>query len=293
MPRAEDAERAGSGAPTVVIATGWTRGILPMGLDRPLSLGGGDRLGADGLGATLPLDHLPELMALVGEECAAREAGGTRWFGLPPLALVGSRGSGRTHAARQLARHAGLPFLRLDLAGEEGLRRLRRSVAPSEVEVPSEVVLAMLASGRANPVVLVTGLDEADGETLATLASMVDRRAGRRWTEEGVSATVDLTHVTWLIAVEDVSGLPQALRAALRPIDVALPARASGEGVTTEQELMTLGLLDELLADLGRPGLVRPDAYRTVLGVVAKSWTWRSLADLRLMLASVLTAAGP
>lgn len=278
------------GPPTLVVGSSWSRGPMALGLDRPFELRGGDRVGRDGLAATLPLDWLPEFMDLVGDECFERDMLGTGWFGLPPVALVGPEGSGRTHVARQLARHAGLPLVVLDVAGDEGVRRLLPAALPPEVGMASDLVVAMAASCCANPVVLVTGCGEADAEALAALECMVDRHAGCRWLEEGIEAAVDLSCVTWLVAVDDEGVLPHGLMRQLQVVGTRLPLHESHDGSTPAEQLMLLGLVDEVLADLGMSGPVSPDTWRLLSQPLRERWTWRRFSDLHAKVGAILTA---
>jgi len=229
--------------PTVVVGSGWSRRKLPLGLDRPVELRGGDRLTPDGMATALPLDWCAPLLDVVEEECRSRLEAGDVWFQLPPLALEGRAGSGRGHVARQIARYAGVPFLLIDIAGEAGVRRLRDASVAHSVALPNSVVVAIASTCCANPVVYVTGADGATGEALGLLTAMVDPLVGARWVEESIEASVDLSHFTWLVETTDVGCLPLQLASILGTVGITSDLEAG--------ELVLLGLLDEVVAELG------------------------------------------
>ncbi len=174
--------------PTTIVARSWTGGPLPLGLDQPLELRGGTILAPDRMPAELALDWVPRVQEAVIVACMRQALADEPWFAMSPSALVGEPGAGRTLMARRIARCAGLPFISIDVSGPVAASRLAPSMRSPDVVAPSAVVLAMAISRCANPIVLVTGVDEADDHTLGILHSMIDPVSSRRWSADALEA---------------------------------------------------------------------------------------------------------
>ena len=238
--------------PTTVVARSFGGGAVPLGLDRPLELRGGDRISPCGVPSALPLDWHPELLGIVASACRERVLMEEPWFTLPPLALDGEHGVGRTHVARQIARHAGLPFLSVDVSGSWGEEHSGSGRQHSDVCLPPPVIVAMAATGCANPVVLLEGADYASEACSVLLASMIDPRSSTRWVDEGMRAVIDLSHVNWLVSTDDADSLHPSLRSALETVEL----RTVAGGDTERFDLLAVSLLSEVMHDLG---VVRED----------------------------------
>lgn len=230
--------------------------------ERALTLAGGRAMAPDVLPSTLPLDCHAELMRHVVAACRQGRRDGVGWLTLPPALLVARSGVGRLHAARQVARHAGLPHFLWDV------RSSPPDVAPygRDVFPPAPPTMAMLASGCANPVVSVVGADGASADALRALAEMVDPRTAKRWVDQGLGAAVDLSKVSWFVSWDEARPVPAWFErrferiAMPRPEDRRLP-------------MVLLGILDEVFADLGVDPSARSapfdlaEAVRTVVDV--------------------------
>ena len=229
-------------------AQGFAAGPLPFGLDRPLELRGGGVLGPDRLVAGIPLDWQPDLLSFVAAACRRQTQADRPWLSMPPVALLGPEGSGRTHAARTIARHAGLPFLAIDVAHRTaGDRPLDYAdAARCGLTLPTLPVLALAATRCANPLVLVTGVDLAGEDALGQLSAMIDPVTAGRWVEQGIRATIDLGQVSWMLSASTDQRLPPALSAAVSRVAVNPPAHGS-----VERRIMAASVLAEVMADLG------------------------------------------
>lgn len=229
--------------PTAIVASSWTGDPLPLGLEQPLELRGGAVLAPGRMPAELALDWVPAVQEAVIAACMRQALAAEPWFTMPPSALVGEPGAGRTLMARRIARCAGLPFLAIDVSGPAAASRLAPARRSPDVVAPSTVVLAMAVSRCANPVVLVTGVDEADEHALGILRSMIDPVSGRRWSADALEAVVDLGYVTWLVQSSSSLGLPRQLsKLRLLPVDSEVEHHAG---------LMGLSAASEVLDDLG------------------------------------------
>ena len=206
--------------PSRRIARSWTDQPLPFGLDEPMRLLGRSAASIDTLAEGLALEWAPNLQRAVVKSCLVQSAEQRPWFRLPATALVARPGAGRTLMARILARSVELPFAIVDVS-QFGAPEAKRRAAP-DVALPTAPVLVMAASRCANPVVLLTGTDDAGPEALETVRRLVDPAANARWSEPGMQASVDLSQVTWLLQCSSMNGLPRQLSAVVQeePVEV-------------------------------------------------------------------------
>ena len=230
--------------PEMVVARCYGSGQAPMGLDRPTPLKGGACLGPSGIASSVPLDWIEEIATVLAGSCRDQLAQDRHWFRMHPCALVGRQGAGRTHVARQIARHAGVPFIRFDLGTlDAGLHAGWSTDWPDVGWVPAPLS-GIASSTCANPVVLVTGVDGAPPGACSLLASMIDRHSGRRWTHEGLRSVFDLGEVTWLVSTERGEVLHPDLYSRLVQLRVQVPVSEEGRA------LRAFGVALEVLADL-------------------------------------------
>jgi len=212
--------------------------------DRPLELRGGTAVALDRLPSTLPLDWQGEALAFVQRACAAARRSSVPSLTLPPALLAGGPGTGRTHFARMVALQAGLPHLAWDLSRTAD----PESGSVLDLTLPPPPALAMLMSGCANPIVSVTGVDDAPDPVRDLLVDMVDPRSGRRRVEPSLGATVDYSRVTWLIHTAAPLRLPGRLTRLLETITFHPPT-------PDRVRLAVLGALVEAAAERGLEGL--------------------------------------
>ena len=216
----------GVAAPTMVVAESFSAIPPLLGLGASLALLGGGTDARSRMEMQLGFTWQPDLLAHV--RLASGRAGDAdrRWFSMQPTLLCGDEGVGRTHVARRLAQLATLPHAVFHLPGGIGAELFRRQPRGPDVFLPPPPVLAMAASGCANPMISVTGIDEADAEAQRNLARMIDPETAGRWVDHATGSVVDLRQVSWMVqAKEPASVIPQ-LRRLLEPIELNWPARA-------------------------------------------------------------------
>ncbi|PYE82202.1 AAA family ATPase [Pseudoroseicyclus aestuarii] len=182
--------------------------------------------GADEIGAALAED-LPWMSAAtvpLWHDLRASTGVGTGRL-IRPTLLVGPPGLGKSHLARSLAHHAGLPLAIADLgaAGEAfqiaGLSRGWRSGMPG---LPVETVIT---SGMANPLILVDELEKAAAvestaghrtSAHAVLLGLLDPASAALWTCPYFGIRFDMSRVNWLFTANDTRGIPAPLLSRLR-----------------------------------------------------------------------------
>lgn len=237
------------------IATSWSGLDIPFGLGAPMQLSGGDALAPDRLPLNLHLDWAPELQAAVSTACLRQSATGRPWFTMEPTCISARKGTGRTLLARHIARTAGVPFVVMDVRRSFAEAQLRTGLP--DIAFPSVPLLAIAASGCANPVILVTGVDEAAEQQLDQLAAMIDPTTSARWNEPGLRVLVDLSHITWLIESSATCGAPKRL-SQVQQIDVVLTEETA--------RLRSLTMIAEVLADLNGDRRVLEGMSGTLIG---------------------------
>lgn len=229
--------------------------------DRPFRLAGGSAMEPAGLPSTLPLDWHGELMGLVAGTCRRGVKDGRRWLTFPPTAMISEPGIGRVHATRQIARHAGLPHFVWDVAGEG--RPAGSHPSDRDVRMPSAPLLAMLASGCANPLISVVGAGKASEEALRMLAEMTDPKASRRWVDSGAGAAIDLSNVSWFLSWDLENVAPRWLEKRFERVVLGPPPKG-------RERLLVLSVLDEVLADTDAASAVDAAALARIMELAGK-----------------------
>lgn len=231
--------------PAMIVGHSVSDGVPPLGLGEPFALLGGDRLGPAGIPFLVGHEWQPDFLHAVRTTCDDLLAAGRPWFRMAPALLSGPAGAGRSHAARSLARAAGVQHIFLDLSDPVIAASISGSTDMSEALWVSPIVTAVAATRCANPVVSVIGAD-VNADAAVALAAMVDPVLGRAWMEERIGTVVDLGEVTWLIQADAPELLPAPLADKLTTIPMQkVPIHERSE--------IMVSLFAEVLADLDIP----------------------------------------
>jgi len=232
------------GTPAMIVGQGTSDEPLPLELGEPFALLGGDRLGPEGIPFLAMHEHQPDFLVWVRERCATMLAAERPWFGGGTLILAGPAGAGRTHAARWLARVAGVPHAVLNLTDPVIAANVAASGEITEAIGASPVTIAMATARCANPIVTVVGADRLGDDVLAGLAAMIDPERGRRWREDRLGIDVDLGEVTWVLQLDVRRDIP----AWVAPAALAVTLEAIPGG---RDHVLALSICGEAMGDLG------------------------------------------
>lgn len=247
--------------PAMIVGRAFDECPAPLGLSEPFGLNGGDRLGPGGIAFELLHEHQPAFLRWVSTSCQALIAAERPWFRGPPVLVTGPEGAGRTHAARRLARVAGVPHVILNLTDPVIAANIASSGQISEALWASPVTVAMAAKRCANPVVTVVGIDKVGDDIASGVVAMIDPATGRCWSEDQLQTEVDFGEVTWVVQCDDLTRVPPALRAMASHVKFAdFPA-----GIETTAALsILLEVLDDLGFDEADPIFNWPNVARLV-----------------------------
>ncbi|MBB3348396.1 hypothetical protein [Sphingomonas sp. BK069] len=169
------------------------------------------------------MDWIPDLGALLAEACRDQTMSGRQWFWLPPLALTGATPDEARFVARRLARLAGVPFVTMDVGTLQSGALSRSAPRGPDVRFPPHPVIALAASGCANPIILVLGAEQAPEDVALALGDLLDRESSSRWYCQAIGAVLDLSSISWMVAATSEHSLPSALYTRLAPLRIAVP----------------------------------------------------------------------
>jgi hypothetical protein len=247
------------------------------------------------LEAPLPLMPIPPLEQLVAQlenefpwmlgpiEFVARELTlnqnmGKVTFRMPPILLVGPPGCGKTRFAQRLAQLAGLPTATIAGAMSTDTRALSGTARGWSSAQPGLPLVLMATSECANPVVIVDELEKAksnhNGDLKAALLGLLEVETSTRHFDECLTATCDLSQISWVATANDHSLLPRVLLSRFSVHQVAQPSEEHFDPV-----LRSLSL--ELAAEFGvDPMLLPPLDQETIEVLRGEFAAGRSVRDL-------------
>lgn len=171
------------------------------------------------------------------DDLRLRRRGGIGAVRFRPTLLLGPPGSGKSHLVNRLVALLGLRSATLGCAGMSDSRTLAGTPRGWAGSGPSLPTLAMLRAGVANPALILDEVDKAtsthNGSLHAALLPMLEPATARAYYDEGLSAAIDLSHVSFLGTANTLRGLPAPLLSRLRVLEVPPPRPEDAPGLLT------------------------------------------------------------
>lgn len=137
-------------------------------------------------------------------------------FWLPPFLLVGPPGCGKSHIIQRLAALSGVPHVRIDMSSvQESFGLVGIDGAWSSARSGEPVM--QIANGKAaNPLIFLDEIEKAGSsrnaaDPLTALLPLLQRDTARTFFCPAIKAQVDLSHVTYAMAANDLRRLPAPL----------------------------------------------------------------------------------
>lgn len=256
----------------MTVAQGFSCRPPMLGFDSCLALRGGSEAELARLRMELDFSWQPALASVFASAIERAQSPQSPWITIAPVLLLGENGVGRTHVARRFAYLAGLPHSTLDLEDVGVTARMQGISRGPDVPIPLAPVLAMAASGCANPVITVIGMESASESVQIDLARMIDPATADRWPDSSVGATIDLRQVSWFVQGQRSEHLAAPLSALLQRIELTRPS--GSEWCLHVAEIIAEAMADEnarppttghylktLLDSLNRPPFDRPTSH--------------------------------
>ena len=178
--------------------------------------------GLDRLDAAAP--HMGEVTALVRRHVEAALTIGLH-LQLPPVMLLGQPGSGKTWYLTRLGEALGLPVRTYAMAAaslSEGLQGAHPSWRNAG---PGLVARTLLQEAVANPLILVDEVDKAsagswNSDPYRPFYALLEPSGSRRFLDEFLQFEMDASAISWVLAGNKLTPLPEPIRDRLTVIDV-------------------------------------------------------------------------
>lgn len=171
---------------------------------------------------------MSEVTTRILMELKLRRRCGVPWFRIRPLLLVGPPGVGKTRYAQRLSRLAGTGYGDINAGGASDNRMLQGTARGYASAQPALPVLVIARFQTANPIIVVDEVDKVtsdsrNGDLHATLLALLEPESARRWPDECLLGSCDLSGVTWILTANDLSRIPEPLKSRVTTIRVGLP----------------------------------------------------------------------
>jgi hypothetical protein len=225
------------------------------------------------------------VIATIGDDLRLQGAGNLPIARFRPILLLGKPGIGKTRFAKKVARHLGLPIRMVSGAGGQTLDLVGLSRVYDSTQ-PSVVARTMLETGFANPVILIDEIDKAnqtghERRFQDALLTMIDTETSAAVPDECLSTMVDMSHVSWILTANDLTGLSSPLLDRVRIFDVMAP-----DGMHLPDIIQ--GIIADIADDYHIPSSELPDLPReTVQELVG---IYRAGASIRVVKRAVIAA---
>lgn len=178
--------------------------------------------------------NFAEVLMFVRHQFALGALGDGR-FAMPPIALNGPAGVGKTYFAKRLADLVSTGYLEIHMETEQTSSALAGSASFWANTKPGKLFEVLACGETANPVVLVDEIDKSGPnmqyDPLAPLYSLLEPHTAERFEDASFSFPLDASHVSWICTSNEIGMVAQPLQSRLRVFEVKEPTFEEARGI--------------------------------------------------------------
>lgn len=249
-------------------------------LAKPVPLRGGDR---DFVGIVDRLKRefpwMGNAIDRVADDLALCSLAPQPWIRIRPLLLVGPPGSGKSRFARRLAEMIGTGCQLISASGSSDDRSLVGTAHAWGNREPGAILQLMLASGAANPLIIVDEIEKAggsphNGDVRRSLLGMIEPETARQWVDECLQTACDLSGVSWILTANTLEPISKPLLSRVAIARVGLPGADAIDGII---DAMRVDIASELGLDIQVLPEIDPAARRALADAFNRGWSLRAV----------------
>jgi hypothetical protein len=206
---------------------------------------------------------------------------------LGPTVLVGAPGCGKTRLARRLCEELAAPFELVSCGGlsDSAVGGTARRWSSGE---PSIAVLSIRRHRSAGPVVILDEIEKVatsrrNGNVHDVMVGLFEKETSSRWFDPYVESACDLSHVSWLMTANTLSGVSSVLLDRCQVITFPEPG-------PDQLGVLAPRILERIYVDTGHDPRwatpLEPDEY----AALAEHWQGGSIRKLERLMEALVEA---